>query len=138
MADLQRDAGALGGIDHRLRLLDADRHRLLGQHMLFRRADLRDMLGMQLGRRRHIDRVDIGLAQHRGQIGMRRGAGFRRHRGAHVFGRFRDRHEPELGAHCRIAGRNAKPAAPIPTMPIPIFAAIFGLSPTLVTLTARE
>ena len=58
MADLEHHAGALGGLDHRLRLLDADRHRLLGQDVLFRGADLRDMLGMQLGRRRDIDRVE--------------------------------------------------------------------------------
>ena len=58
MPDLEDDAGALGRLDHRLRLLDADRHRLLGQDVLFRSAGLRDMTGVQLGRGRDIDGVE--------------------------------------------------------------------------------
>jgi hypothetical protein len=98
MTDLQRHAGALRRLHHGLRLLDADRHRLLGQYVLSRRADLRDVLGMQLGRRRHIDRVDAVLSQHCGKIGMHRHPGFRRHRRAHVGGGLSHGGELELRA----------------------------------------
>ena len=80
MADLKNDTRALGVRDHRLGLLDADRHRLLGEHMLLRGTGLRNVIGMQLRRRRDIDGVELAVPQHGRQIGMPRSPGLRRQR----------------------------------------------------------
>ena len=76
MPDLEDDAGALGRLDHRLRLVDADRHRLLGQDVLLRGAGFRDMAGVQLGRGRDIDGVKRARSQHRRQVGVPRNTDF--------------------------------------------------------------
>ena len=93
MTDLQRHAGALGRLHHLLGLLDADRHRLFGEYVLFRRADLRDMLGMQFGRCRDVDGAELGASQHRRQIGVNRNAGLRGDGFAHFGDRFGNRRQ---------------------------------------------
>ena len=50
----------------------------------------RDVLGMQFGRRRDVDGVEVGLPQHRRQVGMHRNAGFRGNGVAHLGGRLGD------------------------------------------------
>ena len=138
MPDLEDDAGARGRLDHRLRLLDADRHRLLGQDVLFRRAGLRDMLGMQFGRRRDVDGVEAASRSIDGRSGCT---------ATPVSAATVSRISAAGSAIAasskaglpRIGGRNAQPAAPIPTIPIRILPDIPALTAVrLVTLAARE
>ena len=77
MADHELDAGSVGRLDHALRVFEADRHGLLGQHVLAGGNDQARMLGVKLGRRRDVHRVDFGFGQHRRQVGeaLRAGLG---------------------------------------------------------------
>ena len=89
MPDQQHDAGALRRRDHGLALIDRDRHRLFGQHVLVRGERQRGVLRMQLGRRRDIHRVKRGARQHRRQVGEALGTGLARDALARLGHRFR-------------------------------------------------
>jgi hypothetical protein len=102
MPDLENHAGAHGRLDHGSRLLDTNRHRLLGQDVFVRSAGLRDVLGMQFGRRRDVNRIEPGMKQHRRQVGVDCHPGFHC-RLAHLRGRLCDGHEVKIGifTNCR-------------------------------------
>ena len=112
MPDLEDDAGALGRLDHRLRLLDADRHRLLGQDVLLRGAGFRDMIGVQLGRGRDIDSVERARSQHRRQVGVPRNTDFSGRGLAHLRMRVPP-WRPARMRDCR-ESREQTPSRPLP------------------------
>ena len=97
------------------------------------------MLGMQLGRRRDIDRVERARPQHRRQVGD---APQRRSRAAAVSRIAASGSAMAASSNAglpRIAGTNAQPAAPIPTIPMRILPDMPALAAArLVTLAARE
>ncbi len=59
MADVERDAGAIGGVDHRLRLCERGGHRFFAEHVFAGLGGRDDVLRVQIGRRCDVDRVDV-------------------------------------------------------------------------------
>ena len=64
VSNLKHDAGALRGIDHRLRLVERGRHRLFTQHVFARIACIDDLRGVKIRRRGDVHRVDDIGSEH--------------------------------------------------------------------------
>ena len=66
-----RDTGALGGVEHVLRVVGVDGDRLLAQHVLARLDRGDGLLGMELHRRAHRDEVEVVTTDELAPVGGR-------------------------------------------------------------------